>query len=147
MGGEMTPLQAGGGAIRPQFNPDCLEIGLRYLQQAQKPIIERLGHDRVDRANLARYATALMIEAAEFCNEVPWKSWKDGSYDRRRMIEEFADLLHFIGTWTILLEHYGITPTEIAKAFATKNQVNWERVSGLVPGYGVHTEGDSDEEE
>ena len=105
----------------------ALQYGLEYLESMQRPLLERLNHDNVDMDTLARYSTALMIEAAEFANEMPWKQWGSKEPSRAKILEEFVDLLHFIGTWTVLLRHYDITPEDIAEAFEQKNKINHAR--------------------
>lgn len=129
--------------MRIPIDAKDLEYALFFLRDKQLPLLQRLDHDNVDKDTLARYATALMIEAAEFSNSLPWKAWKrydEKPLDVEAVTEEFVDLLHFVGTFVCLLEHFGIHPDDIAKAFVKKNVVNHQRFDGDVEGYGVRKE-------
>lgn len=123
-----------------------LIVGLEYLRLKQKPLLEGYGHANIDKDTLARYSAALMIESAEFCNITPWKEWIDyGDGDGQRPIdyeaitEEFVDLLHFIGTWAVLLRLMGITLEDIATSFEKKNAKNQKRLTDLLAKRAEHS--------
>lgn len=117
----------GGGALR---------AALAELGRLQRPFLERLGHLNSEPDTLVRYATALMVEVAEFVNEVPWKSWKPGYVmDPAAVLDEWADVTAFLGTWVCLLEEMGITPAELASAYEAKRLRNQRRFDGQEPGY------------
>ena len=52
-----------------------------------------------------------------------------------RVVDEFADVIHFIGTWVALLEVMGVDAETIAEAFASKYDENQRRFDGQVEGY------------
>lgn len=128
------------------IQPMDLADGLWFLRERQRPLIDRLGHRSLDKDTMARYALALVIEAAEFANEAPWKLWKKypgpgtPEWDARleRMQEELVDILHFIGTWLNFLEMMGVEPLDVAQTYERVNRRNHERLDGdKVPGYGM----------
>lgn len=105
-----------------------LVAGLVFLREEQRPLCEAYGHDNLSPDNLARYATALMIEAAEFANETPWKIWKRVEPDPEKLAEEMVDLLHFVGTWLVLLELMGVSGYDLAKSWREKHARNVDRM-------------------
>ena len=112
---------------------------LRYLESVQRPALERLGEDPASKETIRTYGLALSIEVSEFVNEMNWKSWKDKEPDLARVADEFADILHFLGTWVCILEEHGLTPLTLVSAFAHKQQVNQQRLNGEVEHYGAPT--------
>ena len=122
-----------------------LVMGLDRLKELQEVALREFGHDNLEKDTLARYGTALMIEAAEFVNETGWKVWKTKPADLDKVKEEFVDLLHFIGTWLGLMGLMGITPADIADAFETKYAENRARFEGKREGYRAPRGYDSDE--
>lgn len=114
-------------------DPMRLYEGLQFLHEVQEPMIVAFGHDNVDPDTLARYAAALMIEVAEFSNEVPWKVWATTEKDlsaadvRAAVAEEFADVLHYVGSWVVLLGLMGLSRSDLTAAFLEKNLRNRER--------------------
>lgn len=119
-----------------------LEMALVVLKDNQRQFLEKLDHLNTDPDTLARYGVALQIEVSEFVNELPWKVWKRKDPDVDRVVDEFADVLAFLGTWVNLLGLMGISPTRLALAYAEKTRVNQARIiDGTVPGYGNPTNG------
>lgn len=114
-----------------------LYVGLKYLMEKQRPALDRLGHYDTSPDTLARYGNALQIEVAEFVNELPWKVWKKKDPDLDRVVDEFADVLHFLGTFVSLLDLMGMTPETLATAFQTKWDENQRRFDGKVLHYGI----------
>lgn len=108
-----------------------LSITLESLGDCQRVFLERLGHLEPSKDVLSRYALALAIEVSEFSNELPWKTWKPGmEMDRDRVIDEFADILAFLGTWVALLKEMNIDEATLAAAYAAKLSRNHERFNG-----------------
>ena len=116
---------------------ETLAAGLNVLRALQRVSMSKLGHDRADKEIYQIYGLALSIEVSEFVNELNWKPWKHTQPNKEAVLEEFVDVLHFIGTWTQLLLHLGFNTADIATAFASKYNVNQERLDGKVEGYGV----------
>ena len=124
---------------------EALVAGLTWLAEMQRPLLEKFGHDYVDPDNMARYGLALMMEAAEFTAETPYKTWKtypkegDLRFEamRARMMDEFVDLLHFVGTWVLLLRHFDIWAMDLGPAYLKKHQINQDRGNGRVEGYKI----------
>jgi hypothetical protein len=76
------------------------------------------------------YSLALMIEIAEFVQTLDWKPWKTKSVDPDRVVDEFADILAFLGVILLQLEAMGITPGMLARGYTQKSIVNIERFLG-----------------
>lgn len=123
------------------LGPLNLALALAFLRDRQIETAVRLGDYNTDKDTLARYGNALLLEVAEFVNETPWKKWKDKPIDPDRLKDEFADVLHFIGTWMYILDLWGITATEIALAFIEKNNRNHRRLDGEEAYYGTPATG------
>ena len=119
----------------PVIDAAQLQGGLTYLLQAQRPMLVAFDHDNDDPDTLARYAAALMIEVGEFSNTIPWKVWPSRSYDpdmtamRAQIAEEFADVLHYVGTWVNLLRHFELSPEDLTVAFVEKHRENQRRLA------------------
>lgn len=112
-----------------------LEEGLDTLLRLQHPFLQRLQHHNLDKDTLARYGTALMIEVAEFVNETPWKLWKEYPEEltplqKSKLVEEYADILAFMGTWLNFLELMGIDPDDVAAGYIRKVEKNHARFNG-----------------
>lgn len=108
-----------------------LTITLESLGDCQRPFLERLGHLEPTKDTLTRYALALTIEASEFANELPWKTWKPGmEFDRDRLVDEYADILAFLGTWVALMKEMGIDEATLAAAYVAKLERNHARFDG-----------------
>ena len=74
------------------------------------------------------YALALMIEVAEFTQELDWKPWKTKQLvDQERVADEFADILAFLGIILIYLDRMGISPSVLARAYNHKSKINIDR--------------------
>jgi len=127
----------GSGPDRDIIDPMLSDLifGLSFLRAKQRPFLEGYGHLNLDKDTITRYALALSIEVAEFANELPWKRWKEYPEEeqeerKQRILEEFVDVLHFIGTWGVLLGEMGISSYQIADEFVKKNQKNHDRMNG-----------------
>jgi NTP pyrophosphatase (non-canonical NTP hydrolase) len=94
-----------------------------------------------DRHALAEYSLALVDEVLELVRELPtYKRWKlrTGEVDVERIVDEFADVLAFVGIMLVYLKSgAGINVADLAEAYAEKTRVNVERIAGRVVGYGT----------
>lgn len=116
--------------IEPVANQE-IAMGLGWLLQLQGGFLEELGHDKPTKDTLTRYALALVIETAEFSNELPWKTWKPGmDFDPQLLADEFADILAFLGTWLYLLDRLGLSTDDLTEAYLRKRQKNVARFEG-----------------
>lgn len=89
---------------------------------------------------VAVVAAALQVELGEFINELDWKPWKKHSVDREAVVEEFADIMAFLGLLMLHLEaRYGIAVEDLADAYLTKSVKNVDRANGRSgeEGYGM----------
>ncbi len=74
------------------------------------------------------YTLALMVETAEFIQELDWKPWKDkAKVDTGRVADEFADILAFMGILILYLDRMGIPPGMLARQYRDKSKVNIDR--------------------
>lgn len=104
--------------------------GLLSLGERQRPMLEHLGFYDTSTETLSRYGLALIIEVGEFLNETPWKKWKRDPAkpaDLERMLDEFVDMLSFIGSWINFMRLMGIEPHNIAHAYREKLKANNKR--------------------
>lgn len=69
---------------------------------------------------------AIIHEAIEVDNELPWKTWEKEPkvVDYDHVEEELIDILHFVMESFIAL---GMSPRDILEAYSAKNKVNHER--------------------
>ena len=108
-----------------------IAAAFKWLQSFQSGFLEELGHDKPTKDNLTRYALALLIETAEFSNELPWKTWKPGmEFDSNLLADEFADIMAFVGTWIHYLNELGIDPDQLSEAYMRKRKKNVARFEG-----------------
>ena len=80
---------------------------------------------------LRDYSVALMMEQAEFLDEVSWKPWRTFESqkpepNKRKLALEWIDMLFFIIDQALTLE---ITSEELESAFITKMNANLKRIS------------------
>ena len=69
--------------------------------------------------------TAIIHEAAELQRLTNWKWWKrPEQFDKTAAREELADIWHFVIQASIEL---GMTPDDIAREYAKKNNINKKR--------------------
>jgi len=82
------------------------------------------------------YILAATVELMEVLQELPWKPWKNYKpVDKKRVVDEFADVLAFLGIILIMLESHGITADMIARGYAKKSVVNINRLTGQETNY------------
>lgn len=126
---------------------DGLEVLLR-VQLTVSPSLD--GHAlEPSRANKLLYGYALQHEVGELLDVLGWKPWKANKRpNRERVLDEFADVLAFLG----LIVHY-LTQTDVAveegqitqrpilvdhlaQAYVSKSYENMARARGERDGYG-----------
>lgn len=75
------------------------------------------------------YVLAAFVELAEFIQVLPWKPWRDSvrTIDGIKLLNEFADVLAFIGVLITILGELGYTPDDIARTYISKEFVNIDR--------------------
>lgn len=77
------------------------------------------------------YALAMMVETAEFVQTLNWKPWKDKQViDRYKVVDEFADILAFMGILVYYMELLGISQKQLADGYTKKSIENIERFLG-----------------
>lgn len=86
-----------------------IQTHLRYNIPAM-PASERINQG-------CQYALALMVEAGELVQTLPWKPWKKGDVENARTLDELADVLIFAGDLCLCL---GFTAEDIEKAVLAK---------------------------
>lgn len=87
---------------------------------ANTPLTKRVFHRMV----------AIIAEAVETMNETPWRYWREdtGKIDKEKLMEELADMFHFVAEVLIELK---IPPTNFLAMFYAKNTINMLRQIGL----------------
>ena len=118
--------------VLPSFE-DKIEAGLhalmmihsstnRLVKQGDKRLSECLGEPEV----LRTYVLAAIVELTELLQEMDWKPWRDKEklMDQDKVMEEFADVLAFIGVIITILGSHGFSTKQLADAYARKEQVN-----------------------
>jgi len=123
-----------------QKHPDKLEA-MFYLQ---KLLNRRIGvdTDKMDDTQrpqwMLNYCRALIQEAAELTDCMPWKWWASyQKFDKQNARVEIVDLLHFLISLAQVME---ITPDELFEAYTKKHRVNLNRQES---GYTTKDESDN----
>lgn len=110
-----------------------LSMGLEELLNAQEYISGLVGAVNTDATvsdeQLRNVVLSLVVEIVELLNEFNWKPWKitRQSVHERKVQDEFADILAFIGLLMVYLQRYGITPTMLSRAYIQKSLINIDR--------------------
>jgi dimeric dUTPase (all-alpha-NTP-PPase superfamily) len=119
-----------------EYDYAAIAAGLHELQRVQEEVSGLVpGALDLTSENLRTYGLALMVEIAEFIQELPWKPWRENRpTDTDRVTDEFADILAFIGLIINYLEQMGISHEELAAAYFRKTLVNVERLTPKTPG-------------
>lgn len=74
------------------------------------------------------YVLALQVEVMEFLQTLDWKPWKNGKQESdERVLDEFADILAFVGVLITILKARGFSTVDITKAYIEKEQTNVAR--------------------
>jgi len=140
---------AGFFALGPDLELAALEAlsdGLGAMVSIQSVVSPELtpdlfvGDGELSKEGVAVVAAALQVELGEFINELDWKPWKKHSVNREAVVEEFADIMAFLGLLMLHLEaRYGIFVEDLADAYLTKSVKNVDRANGRSgeEGYGL----------
>jgi dimeric dUTPase (all-alpha-NTP-PPase superfamily) len=103
---------------------------MRKLQEGSFGFdFEAMAADKAAHADYLRtMALAAMAELSEMLEEVRWKPWASGDGpvvpDRRAVVKEAVDALHFIGNFLVAV---GASTGEVNREYLGKMQVNRER--------------------
>lgn len=124
--------------LKTQGSEQSLFTGLEFLRSVQMRTSALVpgcipdGNDLPTQTQLQTYSLAMMVELAEFVQELPWKPWKKNPkpLDPERVADEFADILAFMGILIEYLDRMGITPEDLARAYNKKTEVNVQRFLG-----------------
>lgn len=121
-----------------------LALGLQVLVDTQRQVsslVDGATDLPLTKEQVSTVAFALVQEIGELANEIGWKPWKQVSRDEYAIVDEFADVLAFLG----LLIYYitdglGITPQQLVTAYVNKSLENVSRFIGRAakPNYGVN---------
>jgi dimeric dUTPase (all-alpha-NTP-PPase superfamily) len=110
----------------------------------QKSLNRRIGvdTDKMDDAQrqewMLNYCRALIQEATELTDCMPWKWWASyQKFDKQNARVEIVDLLHFLISLAQVME---ITPDELFEAYTKKHRVNLSRQES---GYTTKDENDN----
>lgn len=78
---------------------------------------------------LRTYVLATFVELAEFIQVLPWKPWRVSvkTVDKDKVLDEFADILAFIGVLMTILHDMGFSTYDIASAYVKKERINVSR--------------------
>ena len=78
---------------------------------------------------LRTYVLATFVELAEFIQVLPWKPWRVSvkTVDKDKVLDEFADILAFIGVLMTILHDMGFSTYDIASAYVNKERINVSR--------------------
>jgi len=109
-----------------------LKLGLKVLLTTQNIVTPKLDPQVLERPiedTTRSYVLALVHEVHELLDELNWKMWKPNKpINRERVLDEFADILAFLGVMEMILYHrLGITPDELAHAYRNKTKENQRR--------------------
>lgn len=99
---------------------------LQFLAKEAQPTLNQFATGDT-RDDIARYGLCLVLEAAELVNALPWKRWARRPSDLNKAVEEFADMLCFIGSIMGLFERLGISAEMLTEAYLDKAAENRER--------------------
>jgi len=123
-----------------QKHPDKLEA----MFHLQKLLNRRIGvdTDKMDDTQrqqwMLNYCRALMQEAAELTDCMPWKWWASyQKFDKQNARVEIVDLLHFLISLAQVME---ITPEDLFDLYTKKHRLNLSRQDA---GYAVKDEDDN----
>lgn len=100
------------------------ELDKKILENMKKDIATELIYDLDDL--LTEKLLALQVEVSELANATRcFKYWSmKGPEQRERLLEEYADVLHFFLSVGLAL---GFTPKEVEQAYTRKNKENYRR--------------------
>lgn len=123
------------------YRRNNLELGLDSLIETQRDVQITTGNE--DMAEYSAHAMrvftlALIDEIMELLHEFQWKPWRHqvDAPDPAKVAEEVADILAFTGSLLgIVVKNTGLTPAQIADAYARKTEVNVGRIRAQSSSY------------
>ena len=121
------------------YNVTLLAEGLAVLAATQRKVGSVIpGWVEGDPNYIRTTFLALIVELSELLQELNWKPWKEPrEIDLDKIVEEFADVLAFLGYIILWIEDMGKLPGHLAVAYQDKTEVNIKRLAGEVEGYGA----------
>jgi hypothetical protein len=112
-------------------------MGLAKLREVQRLVSSKspdspipvLSGDTPTRDHIRSYFLATIVELVELMNELNWKPWTVGErpLNNDRIIDEFADVLAFLGVLVVFLDSLGISVASLAIGYSEKTDRNLER--------------------
>lgn len=89
----------------------------------------RLDEHLEDESVLHTYVLATIVELVEFLQTMQWKPWRVSvkEEDREHILEEFADIMAFLGVLVTVLRAKGFSIADITNAYIRKELVNVRR--------------------
>jgi NTP pyrophosphatase (non-canonical NTP hydrolase) len=110
---------------------DNLLFGLRDLAIIQEHVSglvpDAVTSDKPTKDQIRTYFLALIKEEMELMDELGWKPWKDTPVDSGKIVDEFADVLAFLGLIIHYLDQMGISQHMLAKGYIVKTIRNYHR--------------------
>jgi hypothetical protein len=89
---------------------------------------EKLNAVLLEKDTIRTYALALIVEVSEFLQTLDWKPWKNGKQESdERVLDEFADILAFVGVLITQLNAMGYSCEAITNAYLRKEHENVRR--------------------
>lgn len=112
--------------LQPEDKLLAVGLGLKSLAEEAEPTLQAFatGDSRDD---IARYGLCLVLEAGELVNSLPWKRWARNESDLNKAVEEFADMLCFIGSIVGLFHRLGISTEDLTRGYFEKVEENRNR--------------------
>lgn len=121
-------------SIDTSFNNVLLGISaLSEIHNKTNTLVEhdegKLSDNLLDSDVLRTYVLATIVELCEFVQTLPWKPWRQSIkvVDNEKLLDEFADILAFIGVLITILNKMGFSSYDITKAYIHKEGINVAR--------------------
>jgi len=122
-----------------ELDVERLAEGLRVLADTQRDVgsVEPAWVTDVNPEYVRTTFLALIVELSELLQEFNWKPWKaPREVNLDRMVDEFADVLAFLGYIIMWLGYMGADTGDLARGYRRKTAINYQRLSGKISGYG-----------
>lgn len=120
--------------VIPTYMPD-IERGLAALAQVHRNTNklvmqeENCLSDVLTKKDTVRtYVLALYVELGEFIQTLNWKPWRSKPQEpKERILDEFADIIAFVGVLITILNALGYSPEDLTDAYRKKEYTNISR--------------------
>jgi dimeric dUTPase (all-alpha-NTP-PPase superfamily) len=119
------------GHVIPQAEPRILAgvKGLFEIHNCTNELVmqgkSKLNDMLLEKDTVRTYVLALQVEVVEFLQTLDWKPWKNGKQESdERVLDEFADIIAFIGVLITILKAMGFDESDITSAYINKEQTN-----------------------